>query len=121
MLKDFIKLNVNMERITKKCETCGIKNKNSKCFVEYTSFSYNSRGCKYLCCNKIYQKKFHENLKNDFLIHISFLTMISICFSFCSGKVLTLMTIWMTGKKINGTFLPKKEGFYSHRNMEVYY
>ena len=47
--------------------------------------------------------------------------MISICFSFCSGKVLTLMTIWMTGKKINGTFLPKKEGFYSHRNMEVYY
>ena len=102
-----------MERITKKCETCGIKNKNSKCFVEYTSFSYNSIGCKYLCCNKIYQKKFHENLKNDFLIHISFLTMISICFSFCSGKVLTLMTIWMTGTF--GTF--QMEHFYLKKKV----
>ena len=35
MLKEFIKLNVNMDMTMKKCETCGIKYKDCNCCLEY--------------------------------------------------------------------------------------
>ena len=33
-LKEFIKLNLNMDRITKKCKECGNKYKDCKCYLE---------------------------------------------------------------------------------------
>ena len=60
----------------KTCETCGIKYKDCVCFLEYTNFSDNLIEYQCLCCHKNYQKTFDENLKKDFLIHTSFLTMI---------------------------------------------
>ena len=37
-LKEFIELNVNMDMIIEKRETCGIKYKYCDCFYEYTNF-----------------------------------------------------------------------------------
>ena len=34
--KEFIKLNANINMITKKCKTCGIKYKDCECYLEYT-------------------------------------------------------------------------------------
>ena len=44
----------------KKCETCNVKYKYCKCFLEYKDFKYEY---KYLCCNKTYQRKFKEKVK----------------------------------------------------------
>ena len=55
----------------KKCETCRIKYKNCKCFLEYTNFKDDLTKYQCLCCNKNYQK-FDENLKKRFLITYTF-------------------------------------------------
>ena len=47
----------------KKCETCGIKYNYCNCFLEYTNFKDDLIEYKYLCCNKSYQNKFNEKLK----------------------------------------------------------
>ena len=47
----------------KKCETCRIKYKYYDCFLE---FKDGLIGYKYLCCNKSYQRKFDNNLKERF-------------------------------------------------------
>ena len=50
----------------KKCETCGIKNKYCDCSLEYTNFKHDLIEFKCLCCNKRYQRKFEEKLKEQF-------------------------------------------------------
>ena len=47
----------------KKCETCRIEYKDCKCFLEYTNFKNDLIEYKYLCCNKNFQHKFDEKLK----------------------------------------------------------
>ena len=47
----------------KKCETCGIKCKHFDCFLEYTNFKDDLIEYKCLSCNKIYQRKIDEKLK----------------------------------------------------------
>ena len=47
----------------KKCETCRIKYKYCDCFLEYTNLKDNLIEYKRLCCNKNYQHKFDEQLK----------------------------------------------------------
>ena len=63
----------------KKCETCGIKYKYCNCFLEYKNFK-DLVEYKCLCCNKIYQQKFDEKLKKNFLIHENALTMIALIY-----------------------------------------
>ena len=65
-LKEFIKLNVNMDT-DKKCENCRITYKVSDCFLEYTSFKNDLIEGKCLCCNKNYKQKSDEKLKQQFL------------------------------------------------------
>ena len=65
-LKEFIELNVKYKHDDKKCETCGIKYKYCDCFIEYTNFKDDLIECKWLCCNKNYQNKFDEKLKERF-------------------------------------------------------
>ena len=50
----------------KKCETCGIKYKYCDCFLEYANFKDDLIEYKCLCCNKNYQYKFDEKLKERF-------------------------------------------------------
>ena len=47
----------------KKCETCGIKYNYCDLFLECTNFKDNLMEYKCLCCNKNYQHKFDERLK----------------------------------------------------------
>ena len=48
----------------KKCETCGIKYKYCNCFLKI--YKDDLIKYKYLCCNKNYQHKFEEKLKERF-------------------------------------------------------
>ena len=80
----------------KKYETCGIKYKYSNCFLQYTS----SKGdlieySKCLCCNKFYQQKFDEKLKEQFLNTCNILTMITISFFYYREKVFIVVNTWM--------------------------
>ena len=47
----------------KKCETCGVKYKYCNCFLKYTNFKDDLIEYKCLSCNKSYQRKFDEKLK----------------------------------------------------------
>ena len=53
-------------RDDKTCETCGIKYKYCDCFLEYINFKDDLMVYKCLCCNKNYQHKFDEKLKEQF-------------------------------------------------------
>ena len=50
----------------KKCETGRIKYKYCNCFFEYTNFKDYLIEYKCSCCNKIFQQKFDEKLKERF-------------------------------------------------------
>ena len=52
---------------------------------------------KCLCCNKNYQHKFDEKLKERFLIHTNFLLTMIVIFYYCE-IVFILTNIWMIGK-----------------------
>ena len=65
-LKEFMELNVITDMIIKKYETCGIKYKYCNCFLEHTNFKDDLIEDKCLCCNKNYQQKFDEKLKERF-------------------------------------------------------
>ena len=50
----------------KNFETCRIKYKYYNCFLGYTNFKDDLRESKCLCCNKNYQQKLDEKLKERF-------------------------------------------------------
>ena len=50
----------------KKCETCRIKYNYCDCFLEYINFKDDLAEYKCLRCNKNYQQKFDEKLKEQF-------------------------------------------------------
>ena len=52
----------------KKSETFRIKYKYCNCFHEYTYFKDDLTKCRCLYCNKTYQHKFDENLKERFFV-----------------------------------------------------
>ena len=98
-----------------KCETCWIKYKYCQWFLEYISFKDNLIECKSLFCNKNYQPRFDEKLKNQFFNTYKFSNTALISLFYCYKKVLILMNISMF-KKNSSSF--GKEDFYSHLNME---
>ena len=57
------KIKCKYEHNDKKCESCRFKHKYRDCFLEYTNFKDDLIEYKCLCCNKNYQQKFAENLK----------------------------------------------------------
>ena len=65
-LPGFIELNINSEKMKKKCETCGIKYKYCNCFLDYTNFKDDLIECKCLCCNKNYQGKLKKQFFNTY-------------------------------------------------------
>ena len=87
----------------KKCETFGVEYKYCDFFLEYTNFKDDLIGYKRLCCNKKYQHKFDENLKEQFFNTCKFSNHDNNCF--IAGNI--LMNIWMIGKN----YYLKKEIF----------
>ena len=75
-----------------------IKYKNCDCFLEYINFEHNFIEHKYLCCNKNYQHKFDEKLKEQCLKTNKFSNYDIRSLFHCSETVLILMNIWITGK-----------------------
>ena len=100
LAKEIHKIKCKYGHDNKKCGTCGIKYKDSKFCFEYTNFKNNLIEEKCLCCNKNYQKTFHENLKKRFgnkinllISWLTNLTKISINLFYCCQKVFTLINL----------------------------
>ena len=64
-LKEFINLNVSSGMTTKNVKQVEL-NKYCDCFLEYKNFKDDLIEYKCLCCNKNYQHKFDEKLKERF-------------------------------------------------------
>ena len=69
-------------------------------------------------CNKNFQYKLDEALKDEFLIHTNFLTTAIINVFYCCEKVFILMNILMIDKNSMKHHYLKKEAFCSHLYME---
>ena len=56
LLKEFIKLDANMDTIIKTIKREKLNAKYCECCLEYTNVKNNLIECKCFCCNKKYQK-----------------------------------------------------------------
>ena len=102
----------------KKCETCRIKYKYCHCFLEYTNLKDDLIDYKYLCCNKSYQKKFDEKLKERFLNTSKFSNHDKNRFVLLLQKHVYPYEHMNDGEKFSETSLAEKESFCSHLNIE---
>ena len=59
------KIKCKFEHDDEKCKTCRIKYKHCDCFLDNTNFKDDLIKYKCLCCNKNYQHKFDEKLKEQ--------------------------------------------------------
>ena len=88
----------------------------NKCCLEYKIFKDGLIEFKFLCCNKSFQKKFDENLKKK---HFN-------TYKFAKQGIKFILLLWkgvyryeyINWEKFNETWLPEKEDFHSHLNME---
>ena len=56
LLKEFIKLDANIDTIIKTVKHAKLNAKYCECCLEYTNVKNNLIECKCFCCNKNYQK-----------------------------------------------------------------
>ena len=96
------------------CEIWGIKYKYCDCFPEYINFKDNLIEYKCLCCNKNYQYKCDEKLKERFFDICKFSNRDNNTFIWLLQKCVYLYEYIDDLEKINETSLPEKENFYSH-------
>ena len=101
----------------KKSETSGIKCKYHNCFLEYMNFKDDLIKYKCLFCDKNYQHKFDEKLKEGFFNIYKFSNPINNKFILFLRKVVYPYDYVKDWKKFNEKLLPEKEDFYSHLNM----
>ena len=103
------KIKCKYEHNDEKCETCGIRYEVCECFLEYTNFKDDLIECKCFCCNKNYQQKFDEKLKERFFNPYKFSNHDNNKFILLLPKVFLLMNIWIIGKNsIKHHYLKKK-------------
>ena len=103
------------EHYDKKCETCGTKYKYCDCFIEYTDFKHDLIEYKCLCCNKNYQHKFDEKIKERFFNAYKFSNHENNKFNLLLQRWVypyQYMDYW---EKFNET---EREDVWSHLNME---
>ena len=107
------RINCKFGHDDKKSEKCGIKYKYCDCFLQYTDFKDDLIECKCLCCNKNYQQKFYEKLKER-LCNTNFRTTTIISLLLQKGVYPhEYVHDWENFNEI----LPEKD-FYSHLNVE---
>ena len=117
--KEFIQLNVNTDTMIKKCETCRIKYKYCNFCLEYTNFKNDLIEYKCFCCNKSYQPKFDENLKERFFNAHKFLNNDNNKFYLIASEGCLSLSIYVWLGKIEwGIITWKKFFFFSHLNVE---
>ena len=102
----------------KNCETCRSKYKYCDCFLEYTNFKDDLIEYKCLCCNKSYQRKFDEKLKERFFNTYKFSHHYNNKFILLLRKGVYPYEYIGDWEKFNETSLPEKQDFYSHLNVE---
>ena len=102
----------------KNCDSCEIKYKYCHCFIEYTNFKDDLIECECLWCNKNYQHKFDEKLKERFFNTYKFSSHNNNKFILLLREGVYLYECMDDWKKFSETSLPKKEDFYCHLNME---
>ena len=89
-----------------------------KCCLEYTNYKRSFIEFKYLCCNKIYQNKFDENLKKKFANTYKSANQDTNKFILLLQKGVYPYEYIDDWEKSNEMSLPEKEDFFSHLNME---
>ena len=98
-LKEFIKLNVNMDMMTKKCKICGMKYNYCECYLEYANVIDGLIEYKcFFAATKTTISTLMKIVKTDLLIHLNLLAMISESLFICYENLFTCMNIWMIGK-----------------------
>ena len=102
----------------KKFETRWIKYKYCDCFLEYTNFKDELIDYKCLWCNKNYQRKFDEKIKEQFFNACKFSNNYNGKLILFLRKGVHLYEHIDDWEKFNKTSLPEKEDFYSNLNME---
>ena len=102
----------------KKSETCEIKYKYCDCFLEYTNFHDDLIEHKCLCCNKNYQRKLDEKLKERFFSTYKFSNNNNNKFILLLRKGAYPYEYMDDWEKFSETSLPGKEDFYGQLNME---
>ena len=73
-----------------------------------------------MCCNKNYQRKFDEKLKERFFSTYKFSNHDNNQFILLLQKLVYPYEYMDDSERFNETSLPEKEDFYSHLNMERY-
>ena len=73
-----------------------------------------------MCCNKNYQRKFDEKLKERFFSTYKFSNHDNNQFILLLQKLVYPYEYMDDSERFNETSLPEKEDFYSHLSMERY-
>ena len=97
-----------LEHDDKKCETCGIKYRHCEYFFEYTNFKDDLTEYKCLSCNKIYQRKFNEKLKERFFNTYAFSNHVNNKFILLLRKCVYPYEYMDDWEKFNETKLPER-------------
>ena len=87
-------------------------------FLEYTNFKGDLIEYKCLCCNKNYQHKFHEKLKERLFNTCKFSNHDNHKFILLLRKGIYPYEYMDCWEEFNKTSLPEKEDFHSHLDME---
>ena len=101
----------------KNCKTCGIKYKHCHCFLQYENFKDDLIEYKCLCCNKNYQYKLDEKLKEQFFNTHRFCNHDNNKFILLLRKDVYPYKYMDDWGKFNQKSLPKKD-FYTHVSMK---
>ena len=86
--------------------------------MEYKNFKDDLIKYRCFCCNKSYQRKFDEKLKERFFNICKFSNCDNNKFIFLLRKGVYPYEYMDDWEKFNEVSLPEKEDFYSHLNME---
>ena len=97
-LKELMELNVNLDMMIKNAKLPELNT--SIATLEYINSKDHLIEYKSLRCNKNYQRKFDEKLKELFLMHTDFLITTAISLFYYCGKVFILMNILMIGENL---------------------
>ena len=112
------RIKCKFDHYNEKLEICVIKREYCDSFLEYTNFKDDFIEYKCLSCNKSYQGRLDEKLKERFFNAYKFSDHDSNKFILLLGKGVYPYEYMDDWKNFNEALLPEKEGFYSQLNME---